>query len=257
MTEHLLPNRLRCFRTNFTTAVRTERVRNARPEKFQIIVDLRHCPDGGSGSLDGVRLLNGDRGRDAADIIDARLVHSIEELPHIRTEGFDVTSLAFGVNRLECQTRFAAAARSGDDGQFSQRKIDIDAFEIVLACAANLNAIIRRRRDNPLFVPDLRTHYRQFQIVRRFANFPGSARRGVLRSAAGRPVQKRGKSGVDISVRYGSAEPWRFRPAAENGTRAACAPRKREASATFQTPRLVARAVFVILPAPRRLTNRK
>ena len=86
--------------------------------------------------------------------------------------------------------------------------------------------------------------------------FRGACAAGVLRSAAGRPVQKRGKSGVDISVRYGSAEPWRFRPAAENGTRAACAPLKR-AGATDQTPRLVARAVFATLPAPRRLTNQK
>src|SRR5207248_5055018 len=82
----------------------------------------------------------------------------------------DVTSLAFSVNRLECETRFAAAARAGDDGQFSQRKIDVDSFEIVLACAANLNAIILRRSDNPLFVPDLRTHWRQSRIAGRFAN---------------------------------------------------------------------------------------
>jgi hypothetical protein len=78
---------------------------------------------------------------------------------------------------LECQTRFAAAARAGDDGQFSQRKIDVYSFEIVLARAANLYAIIRRRSDTPFFVPHLRTHWRQFQIAARFANFPGSARR--------------------------------------------------------------------------------
>ena len=146
-------------------------MRNARPEKFQVIVDLRHCADGRSGTLDGVRLLDGDCRRDAADIVNARLVHSIEELPHVWTECFDVTSLAFSVNRFEGQTRFAAAARAGDDGQFSQRKIDVDSFEIVLACAANLDAIIRRRRDNPLFVPDLRTHWRQFQIARSVRKF--------------------------------------------------------------------------------------
>src|SRR6476661_3941031 len=33
--------------------------------------------------------------------------------------------------------------------------------------------------------------------------FRGAHAAGVLRSAAGRPVQKRGKSDVDISVRYG------------------------------------------------------
>src|SRR5512132_890785 len=171
MTEYLLRNRLRGFRANFTIATRTERVRNARPEKFQVSVDLRHCADGRTRSLDGVRLLNGDCGRDAADIVNTRLVHSIEELPHVWTERFDVTSLAFSVNCLECQTRFAAAARAGDDGQFSQRKIDVDPFEIVLTCAANLEAIIPRRSDNPLLLSHLRTHWRHFQIVRRFANF--------------------------------------------------------------------------------------
>jgi hypothetical protein len=72
---------------------------------------------------------------------------------------------------LEGQTRFPAAARAGDDGQFSQRKINVDPFEIVLACAANLYAITPRWSDNPLSVPELRTHWRQFQIARRFANF--------------------------------------------------------------------------------------
>src|SRR5512132_2761249 len=130
MTEYLLRNRLRGFRANFTIATRTERVRNARPEKFQVIVNLRHCADGRSGSLDGVRLLNGDCGRNAADFVNARLVHSIQELPHVRTECFAVASLAFSVNRLECQARLTAAAWAGDDGQLSQRKIDVDPFEI-------------------------------------------------------------------------------------------------------------------------------
>src|SRR5262249_48250037 len=123
VAQNLLRNRLRRFRSNFTTATRTERVRNTRPEQFQIIVDLRHCADGRAGSLNGVRLLNGDCRRDATDIVNARLVHSIEELPHVWTERFDVTSLAFSVNRLKCQTRFAATARPSDDGQFSQRQI--------------------------------------------------------------------------------------------------------------------------------------
>src|SRR5206468_2682056 len=88
VAQSLLRNRLRCFRSNFTTATRTERVRNAGPEKFQVIVDLRHRADGRAGSLDGVRLLNGDRGRDTADIVNARLVHAVEELPHVRAERF-------------------------------------------------------------------------------------------------------------------------------------------------------------------------
>src|SRR5437773_5757981 len=184
VAQNLLRNRLRCFRSNFTAATRTERVRDTRPEKFQVIVDLRHCADGRARSLDGVRLLNGDCGRDAADIVNARLVHSIEELPHVRTERFDVPSLAFSVNRLEGQTRFAAAARASDDGQFSQRKIDIDPFKVVLARAANLNAIIPRRSENASFFPELRTHWRQFQIAGPFANSGERTLATVLVAAA-------------------------------------------------------------------------
>src|SRR5262245_9989527 len=136
-----------------------------------MVVDLRHCADSRAGSLDRVRLLNSDCRRNAVDVVNARLVHSIEELPHVWTERFDVTSLALSVNRLECQTRFAAAARAGNDGQFSQRKIDVYAFEIVLACAPNLDAIIRRRSDNPLCLPDFRTHWRFSLPVKQFANF--------------------------------------------------------------------------------------
>jgi hypothetical protein len=70
-----------------------------------------------------------------------------------------------------------------------------------LTCAANLNAIIRRLRNNPLLVPDLRTHWRQFQIAARFANFPGSARRPA---ASGRPLVDRFRSVANLvsMVRY-------------------------------------------------------
>src|SRR5262249_24103182 len=151
----------------------------------------------------------------AADIVHARLIHPIQKLPHVWAERLDVASLPFGVNRFKRQTRFAAAARAGDDRQFPKRKIDINPFEIVLTRASNFDAIIPRWRDNPLFVPDLRTHWRQFQIAERFANFSGIA-------SDPRPL-----------------------------------PRNAGAIPTGQTPRLVARVALAILPAPRRLTNRK
>src|SRR4029450_2062522 len=143
--------------------------------QFQIIVDLRHGADGRARALDWVRLFDCDRRRDTADVVYARLVHAVEKLPHIGAECFDVTSLAFGVNRLECQTRFAAAAGTCDDRQFPQRKIDIDSFEIVLAGPANLNVILRAWRCDPLVLRNLRTHWKYSLPVKRFANFPGRA----------------------------------------------------------------------------------
>ena len=115
-------------------------------------------------------MLNRYRRRNSANIVHARLVHAIEELPHVWAERFHVASLAFRINCFEGQTRFAAAARASDDSQFSQLEIDVDPFKIVLARAANLHAIIPRWSETALFFPELRTHWRQFQIASRFAN---------------------------------------------------------------------------------------
>ena len=103
--------------------------------------------------------------RDATDVVHARFVHAVEELPHVRRKGFDVTALALGVNCLKGQTRLAAAARTGDDRQFSKRKIDVDALEIILTRPANFDAIMRVRYSGTRYLRNLRTHWKQFQIA--------------------------------------------------------------------------------------------
>ena len=106
MRDNLVGDRLRGFRPNFAAATRTKSAGDARPEQFQIIVDLRHRADGGARALDRIRLLDRDRRRDAADLVDARFVHAVEKLPHVWTECFDVTALAFRVNRVEGEDDF-------------------------------------------------------------------------------------------------------------------------------------------------------
>src|SRR5207302_8751255 len=101
--EYLIGNRLRVLGADFAATVRAERFRNVWPEQLQIIVDLRHCPDRRTRGLDRVGLLDGYRWGNAANIVHARFVHAVEELPHVGTERLDVTALSFGVNRLECQ----------------------------------------------------------------------------------------------------------------------------------------------------------
>ena len=100
-------------------------------------------------------MLDRDRRWDAADVVHPWFVHTIEELPHVRRESFDVAALAFGINGLERERRFAGAARTGDDSHFAQRKIDIDALEIVLARSANLDAAPLDRSSDAFFVRDL------------------------------------------------------------------------------------------------------
>ena len=116
-------------------------------------------------------MFDGDRRGNAADVVHPRLVHAVEELPHVGAERFDVTTLAFGVNGFEGQARFAAATRAGNDGQFPQGKIDIDALEIVLARSADLDAVRRGGRGDTMFFSSLRTHWKLSEIAARFANF--------------------------------------------------------------------------------------
>src|SRR4029077_12577048 len=101
---------------NLATAAGAEGTRDTGPEQFQIIVDFRHRSDSRPGCFDGVRLFDSDGRRNSANVLHARLVHAIKELAHVRTEGFDIPALSFGINRFEGETRLAAAAGTGDDG---------------------------------------------------------------------------------------------------------------------------------------------
>src|SRR5205085_9396249 len=128
VAEDFVGDRFCSLRTDFTAAAWTKRFRDPRPKQFQIIIDLGHRADGGTRGFDRIGLLDRDRGRDPADVIDPRLIHAVEELAHVRTERFDVTALAFGVNGFKRERRFPRAARAGNNGQFSERKIDIYAL---------------------------------------------------------------------------------------------------------------------------------
>ena len=105
----------------------------AGEEEFQVIVDLRERADGGAGGADVVFLLDGDSGGDALDGIDKRLVHSVEELPDVGGKGFHVAALAFGVEGVEGERGFPGTGRAGDDGEFPERDIEVEASEVVLA----------------------------------------------------------------------------------------------------------------------------
>ena len=197
----LIGNRLRSLEADFAATVRAERFRNLWPEQLQIIVDLRHCPDRRTRGLDRIGLLDCYRWGNAANIVHARFVHAVEELPHVGAERLDVTTLAFGVNGLERQARLAATTGAGDDCQLSQRKIEIDTFKVVLSRSTNFDTIIPRWRGKALFSPDLRTHWKYSLPVKRFANFWGAraarplchAPRGTLGGLFGGGAEKSGR----------------------------------------------------------------
>src|SRR5690606_37526201 len=99
--------------------------------------DLGDRGDRGARVAAGGLLLDRDRGAEAVDVLDVRLLHHLEELARVGAEALDVAALAFGVDRVEREAAFARARQPGDHDQRVARQIDVDALEVVLAGAAH------------------------------------------------------------------------------------------------------------------------
>ena len=84
--------------------------------------------------LRAVFLPDGDR-RQMPDAVDVGLL--FEELPGVGGQRFHISSLAFGVDRIEGERRFARSAHTGDDDQAAKRQRDVDVLEVVRAGAAH------------------------------------------------------------------------------------------------------------------------
>ena len=85
----------------------------------------------------GVLLLDGDRRRQALDVVDLRLLHLADELPGVGAEALDVAPLALGVDRVHGERALARAARAAADGHLVAGDVDVDVLEVVLAGAAD------------------------------------------------------------------------------------------------------------------------
>ena len=103
--------------------VRAMRLADVRVKQAQVIVNFRGGGDDGARAAAGTALLDGDGRRQALDEIHVRLLHLVEELPGVGGKALDVFALALGVNGVERERRFAAAAQAGDDHQLVARDV--------------------------------------------------------------------------------------------------------------------------------------
>ncbi len=85
---------------------------DAREQEAQIVVDLRHRADGRARVLARRLLLDGDRRRQAVDVIDVRLLHHLEELARVGRKAFHVAPLALGIDGVEGERRLAGALKA-------------------------------------------------------------------------------------------------------------------------------------------------
>src|SRR4030095_9072487 len=87
-------------------------------------------------------LLDRDGGREAADVVVLGLLHRAEELPGVARERLDVAALPLGVDRVEGERRLAGSRWTGEDDQRVLREHDVDAPQVVLGGAADLDALL-------------------------------------------------------------------------------------------------------------------
>ena len=85
----------------------------------------------------------------AFDQVDIRLLHHLQKLTGISGERFDIAALAFGINRIKGEGRFARSRQSRQDNEKIPRDIDRNVFQVMFPCAAHMNiAACFRRRDD-------------------------------------------------------------------------------------------------------------
>ena len=84
-----------------------------------------------------VTLPTDERGRQAFDGVHFRHADLLDQAPRVRRDRLEIAPLRFGVQRAECQRRFARSGHAGEDDQRIARNLHIDVFQIVFASAAH------------------------------------------------------------------------------------------------------------------------
>ncbi len=113
----------------------------AREQQAQVVVDFGYRADRRARVVRRRFLLDGDRGRQPVDMIDIGFFHHRQELPGIGGQRFDVAALAFGVDRVECERRFAGTGQPGNHDQLFARQAQVDVAQVVGPRAANVDGL--------------------------------------------------------------------------------------------------------------------
>ncbi len=111
-------------------------------EEAEEVIDLRHGSDRTAGVLVRRLLFDGNNGAKAGDLVHVRSFHIADELPGVGAEAFHIASLPFGVDGVESQRRFTAAADTGDHDQLIFGDADVDVLQIVHPCSGYINSLL-------------------------------------------------------------------------------------------------------------------
>ena len=123
-------------------AVGAVRDPDPREEQAQVVVDLRHGPDGRARIPRSTLLVDRDGRREPIDLVDVRFLHLTEELPSVGAQALDIAALTLGVDGVERQAGLAAPGQAGDDHEPIARERHVDVLEVVFARTAHDELIL-------------------------------------------------------------------------------------------------------------------
>ena len=109
-----------------------KQISGAGEEQLQVVVQLRHRAHGGARGAHRVGLVDGNGGRHTIHPVHRWFVHAVEKLAGVGAEGFHITPLAFGIERVKHQTRFARATGARHHRHLPGADVQVDVLQIVL-----------------------------------------------------------------------------------------------------------------------------
>ena len=126
------------------TALGAEGHAHACVKQPQIIVNLGRGRHRRARIARRVLLPDGHRRRDPDHLVNVGFLHAFQELARVGGEGFDVATLALGIDRVKGQAGLAGARYSGDHRDPVVRDFAVDVPEIVHARPANHDGLLAR-----------------------------------------------------------------------------------------------------------------
>ena len=104
---------------------------DAGEQNPQMVENLGCDPHRVASMLTWCLASHSDRGRDSLDPLGGRFVELLQEPPGVRGTTLDIPALAFCVQGVQSQARFAASADTANHRHLTTRDIQVNALEIV------------------------------------------------------------------------------------------------------------------------------
>src|SRR5205807_575415 len=117
------------LRADRNVTIGTVRLAEAGVQNAQVIVDFGDRAHGRARALAGGLLLDADGRRQAADVLDLRLLYLPQELPGVSRQRFDVAPLPLGVHGVQGERALAGAAGAATNRHRLARHRHADVFQ--------------------------------------------------------------------------------------------------------------------------------